>query len=95
MLAVTIIVAEVLHQLARVLWHVFVFGHCQLRLDRSKARFHEGVAVAVGGPAHALADGRSTQYRPETLAHILPAPIDAGFGGCLHNRGRSFDVSWL
>src|SRR5260370_15307760 len=40
---------------------VVIFGHFQLGLECAEARFHDGVVIDVGGPAHALTHSGTLQ----------------------------------
>lgn len=51
------------------------FGHFQFGLDGSEAGFREGIVVAVGDAAHALAHGSASQDGPVLMAGILSATV--------------------
>ncbi len=70
-----VVVADVLRDLEFCGVMAVVFGHFEFSFDGSKAAFHEGVVVAVGSPAHALADVGSSQDRSVTIAGVLAASV--------------------
>ena len=70
-----VVVSEVAGDLVSGLSAVMVFGHFQFGLDGAEAGFHEGVVVAVGGPAHALAELGSAQNGAISMAGVLAAAI--------------------
>jgi len=75
MSAVVIVVGEVAGDVLPSLPAVLVFGHFEFGLDGAEAGFHEGVVVAVSGPAHALAELGSAEDGPIVLAGVLPAAV--------------------
>src|SRR5437868_11529772 len=75
MSAVVVVVGEVAGDVLAGLAAVLVFGHFEFGLDGAETGFHEGVVVAISGPAHALAKLRSTKDGPILLAGVLPAAI--------------------
>src|SRR5829696_636916 len=75
MSAVVVVVGEVAGDVLPGLTAVLVFGHFEFGLDGAEAGFHEGVVVAVSGPAHALAKFRSAENGVISLAGVLPAAI--------------------
>src|SRR6476660_8589998 len=75
MSAVVVVVGEVAGDVLSGLAAVLVFGHFEFGLDGAKAGFHEGVVVAVSGPAHAFAKRRAAEDGPIVLAGVLPAAV--------------------
>ena len=63
MLSFEVVVGEVGTDLFQGCPMVFIFGHFQLGLDGSEARFNEGVVVAVACTAHALISQRAATRR--------------------------------
>ena len=49
-----VVVRDVGFDIAGGFFDAVVFGHFEFVLDRSKARFHEGIVIAVIGSGHAL-----------------------------------------
>ena len=79
-----IVIGEVAGDIVAGLAAVLVFGHFEFGLDGAEAGFHEGVVVAVGGPAHALAELSSAEDGAISVAGILSAAIavmDQACGG--------------
>jgi len=72
MFAAVKVVVNVFGDLAARRPAVLVFGHFQLGLEGSKARFHEGVVVAVVSAAHALTEARCA----DTWASVTPVVLD-------------------
>ena len=75
MLSFEVVVGEVGTDLFQGCPMVFIFGHFQLGLDGSEARFHEGVVVAVACTAHALTHLSAPQHGAVFLACVLSATI--------------------
>ena len=78
---------------------VFVFGHFQFGFDRSEARFHEGIVVAVVGAVHALAERGPSQQSAIPCAGVLAAAIGVvdQIGGRLsltdrHPQRREYEI---
>src|SRR2546428_14095887 len=70
--AVVVVVGEVAGDVLSGLAAVGGFGDFEFGLDGAEAGFHEGVVVAVSGPAHALAKLRSAEDGPIGLPGVLP-----------------------
>ena len=68
--AFKVVVADELCEFASGFLAVFVFGHLQFVLDRSKAGFGKRVVVAVVGAAHAL-----LHLRPGKRLAVFPASV--------------------
>src|SRR6266566_5571390 len=73
--AVVVVIGEVAGDVLPGQAAVLVFGHFEFGLDGAETGFHEGVVVAVSGPAHALAKLRSAEDGPIVLAGVLPAAV--------------------
>src|SRR6186997_2778587 len=75
MSALVVVVSEVVGDVLAGLAAVLVFGHFEFGLDGAEAGFHEGVVVAVSGPAHALAKLSSAEDGAIFLAGVLATAI--------------------
>ena len=70
-----VVVTDVLEQLPTRMEAVFIFGHFQLGLDCSKARFRKRVVVAVFRPAHALSHAGPPQDAAKLTTRVLAAAV--------------------
>ena len=75
MFSVEVVVRDVLSDLPPGRSMMFVFGHFELCLECSKARFHERVVITIVGAVHALSDTGPAKDCAIPAAGILTAAI--------------------
>ena len=70
-----VVVRDVGFDIASGFFDAVVFGHFEFLLDRSKARFHEGIVVTVIGSGHTLTHTSSLKNLSVLLGRVLTATI--------------------
>lgn len=73
--SVEVVVGDVLADLTPGGSMMFVFGHFEFCLERSKTRFHEGIVITVAGAVHALSGACPAEDGTITAAGILTSSI--------------------
>ena len=75
MFSIKVVVRDVLADLTLGCSMMFVFGHFELCLESSEARFHERVVIAVVGAVHALSGTCPAKDRAIAATGILTTAI--------------------